>query len=221
MIVKCNKKLSEYKYLVSFDLASHNTGVCLWNISLKKPEKTFLISVQKSENFVFNLYQELVNFFNYLEENYCSKKEIFVCKEAMPLQLRGGSSTVQTFLALAKSHAILDFFLQQNGIDVYDYIGIYPATTHACLKKIMCLDSKATVDKKMINEYILNTYNISTKTFDESDAAFLAVTLISTKWNRDLCEQIKENKKHIKGLSSQKTIEDWTNRNVFLENLKI
>lgn len=210
MVVKTNKALNEYKYLIMFDLASHNTGVCLWDIDNERPVYSWTIVSEKKDGiFVAELYNKLCDFFNMLKETLkIDLKKVFVSKEAMPVQLRGGSSTVQTFVALAKAHAILDLYLELHNIDVYDYTGVYPATTHAYLKKSLGLDSKATVDKKDAKKFIEDKYCIEIKTFDESDAVFLAYTLLNSKWNKDIDEKIKEIKKHKKTLKQKKAIDE-------------
>ena len=222
MVIKYEKNISDYKYLLAFDLASHNTGVCLWDIEKNRPIKTYMVVTKKTETFVSDLYNNLEALFEKIKnEQKINLNEMFVCKEAMPVQLRGGSSTVQTFLALAKSHAILDLFLQKNNIDVYDFTGIYPATTHACLRKILGVDSKIVIDKEKIKEYIKGEFGLETQTYDESDAAFLAVTLINSKWNKDILEEIKEVKKHKKELKSSRAIADCDASIDFLNSLII
>jgi len=220
MVIKCKKPLDEYDYLVMFDLASHNTGVCLWNLKANRPEDTFIVVSNKVDgNFVFDLYQQLENLFQSIQNKGISLANIFVSKEAMPAQLRGGSSTVQTFIALAKAHAILDLYLEQHGIDTYDYVGVYPASTHAYLKKVLGLDSKASVDKKDIKKYIHDNYGLDTQTFDESDAVFLAQTLINSKWNKDIEEKIKDIKRHKKTLKMAKAIQDCDNQISSLQSM--
>ena len=219
--MKCNKDLKDYKYLVMFDLASHNTGVCVWDIHKNIPILSdTLVSTKKDGIFVAELYNVLNSFFEQLKQKNIQWNELFVSKEAMPVQLRGGSSTVQTFIALAKAHAILDLFLELNKIVVYDYIGVYPATTHAYLKKVLGLDSKASVDKKDTKKFIQQEYGIETKTFDESDAIFLARTLLNSKWNKDIQEKIKEVKKHKKELKMPKAIQDCEDIINKLENMQ-
>lgn len=222
MIVKYNKKIRDYKYLISFDLASHNTGICLWNIEKNKPEKTFLMTTKKTENFVYDLYQNLEIFFASLQKDFnIDLKDVFVCKEAMPVQLRGAASTVQTFVALAKSHAVLDLFLQQHDIDVYDYTGIYPITTHSYLKKLLSEENVESVDKNTIKKYVEQEFNLVVKSYDESDAVFLAVTLIQSKWNKDILEEMKEIKKHKKELVMKNAIAECEKKIDFLINLTI
>lgn len=220
-MIKLSKNIKEFKYLLTFDLASKNTGVCLFNLKENKPERVFMLRTKnKDKNFVLELYNLINDLFNNIYNLGIKKEEIFVSKEAMPSQLRGGSSTVQTFIALAKSHAVLDLYLDKNEINVYDYVGIYPATTHAYLKKVLNLDSKASVDKNDIQKYIYDTFNFQTDTLDESDAVFLAITLINSKWNKDIDEEIKEVKRHKRTLKLEKAIRDCDERINFLENLK-
>ena len=209
MVIQGKKSLEDYKYLVMFDLASHNSGVCLWDIQANSPLEAFSIVANKVDGvFVSELYNQLGVFFDKLKERGIKKEEIFVSKEAMPVQLRGGSSTVQTFIAMAKAHAILDLFLEQHNIDVYDYKGVYPATTHAYLKRLLGEDCKKTVDKKDIKEYVVKNYKIEVSNLDESDAVFLADTLVNSKWNKDIQEKIKEIKKHKKELKMKKAIQE-------------
>ena len=210
MIVKCNKSLKDYDYLVMFDLASRVTGVCLWDIKNNKPVQTFTIVTNKKDgNFVSSLYENIRLLIENIKAEFGPGK-IFISKEAMPTQLRGGSSTIQTFIALAEAHAILDLYAENFGVDVYDYTGVYPATTHAYLRKVLGLDSKASVDKKDIKKYVEENYDIKLKSLDESDAVFLALTLLNSKWNKDIDEEIKEVKeKKVKVKKDHKKLDNF------------
>jgi len=208
MEIKFKKNIDQYKYLVMFDLASKITGVCLWDIQNHKPIETQILKVTgKYELPVAELFELIHNYFGYLQHEYhIDLKDVLVGKEAMPSQLHGGSSTVQTFIALSRSHSILDNYLYQHNIDCYDYKGVAPITTHAYYKQLANLDSKAKVDKEMIRQYLYNLYNLTTITLDESDAIFLAKTLLEVKWNRDLDEAIREEKRHRKTLKAAHAI---------------
>ena len=120
----------------------------------------------------------------------------------MPTQLRGGNSTVQTFIALARSHAILDTYLFKNKIATYDYIGVYPVSTHAYFKRLINADKDYKVTKEDIREYLYRLYSIKDLTLDESDSIFLAKTLVEVNWNKDINEKIKELKRHKKTLKA-------------------
>ncbi len=222
MEIKLKHSISEYKYLVMFDLASHITGVCVWDIENNEPFKTTVIEVNKKlELPVAELYNQLDLFFLQLEKEGIKHSEILIYQEAMPTQMRGSSSTVQTFLSLARSHAVLDFYSYKNNIAVYDYIGVYPISTHAYLKKIRKWDSKHKVEKTDIKNYVEEKYNLTGLTFDETDAVFLAKTFIDIKWNKDINEAIKAVKKHSKELKSEKGVNACMEEIKRLEGLKI
>ena len=208
MEIKFHKNLDNYKYLIMFDLASRITGVCIWDLSKNIPIQTKVLKVNKDHELgVAALYAELDMFFNSLPSLGINLNDILVYKEAMPVQLRGGSSTVQTFIALAKSHAMLDYYTYSHSIAVYDYVGVYPISTHAYLRHLMNWDNKHKVEKQDIQTYIKNTYGFTDISFDESDAIMLAKTFIDIKWNKDLTEEIKAVKKHCKELKAQHSID--------------
>ena len=201
MEIKYLKSLKEYKYLIMFDLASKITGVCVFDLSRNCPLFTKVIKItSKEEPFVHELYNLIGSFFCELYEQHGIKLEDCVVSKEMPPSQAGRFTTIQTFMALAKSHAVLDLYCAERNVDVYDYVGVAPITAHCYFKKIMGLDSKSKVEKTDIRKYVSELYNISNLTLDESDAVFLAKTLIDLKWNNDLDEKIKELKRHKKGL---------------------
>ena len=224
MEIKFKHSITDYKYLVMFDLASKITGVCVWDIQKHIPCYTTILntSLENEELPVANLYNLLDRFFEKLyTEQQILATDILVYKEAMPVQLRGGSSTVQTFVALARSHAILDLYTFSHNIAIYDYVGVYPATTHAYYKKIQQLESKEKVTKELIKDYIEQKYNIQCKYCDESDAIFLALTFVENKWDKDLVEAQRLQKKHLKELVSEKAKSTVLEKIEYLEALKI
>ena len=222
MKIRTKKSLSGYKYLVVFDLASRITGVCLWSIAEHRPITTQVIKVNATcESKIKQLYVEIQAYFQQLQQQNIDLKDILVCKEAMPTQVHGGSSTIQTFIALAKSHAILDLFLENNNIDFYDDCGIYPASTHAYFRHIMDLNTQDKVTKEDVRQYVMSKYGLADISLDESDAVFLAETFVGAKWNRDLDEAIREVKRHKKELKAQHAIEQCNEEIEFLLSLKI
>lgn len=222
MKIKLQHSIFEYKYLVMFDLASHITGVCVWDIQNNIPLTTSVIETNKNAELpAADLYNHLDLFFHQLNEQGIKNSEILVYQEAMPTQIKGGGSTVQTFLSLARSHSILDLYTYKNNIAVYDYIGIYPISTHAYLKKIRGWDNKHKVEKIDIRDYIEEEYKLMGLTYDESDAVFLAKTFIDIKWNKDIDEAIKAVRKHSKELKSERGINTCLEEIKRLEGLKI
>lgn len=207
MEIKFKKSLSEYDHLIMFDLASKITGVCVFDLKKKKPlftkvlKVTGIIELPSAElDFLID------NFFLDLREKELLTNAL-VSFEAAPTQLRGGNSTVQTFIALAKAHAVLDLYLYKHKIDVYDYVGVYPISTHAYYKKITNSPQDTKVTKENLRDWVYLQYNINNLTLDESDAIFLAVTLINSKYEKDIDEQIRECKRHKKTLKAAYAIQ--------------
>lgn len=117
MEIKFKESLKSYHYLVMFDLASRTTGICVYDLTNNKPKFTTTIQVKgECELPAVELEEKIHAFMKDLPAQlYATKGQILVCKEAQPVQLRGGSSTISTFIALARSHAILDTYLYKNG----------------------------------------------------------------------------------------------------------
>ena len=185
MIVKGNKKITDYKYLIMFDLASKLTGVCVWDLIQKKPVKTeqIKVNVDSKRLAVGQLYELIKKFLIEVEEEFkINSENYFISFEAAPSQIRGGGgSTIQTFVALARAHATLDLYTFLEGRDVYDYVGIYPISTHAYLKKLVGFDKDHKVTKDDIKDYVYKTYGVGGVSYDETDAVFLAKTLVDCK----------------------------------------
>ena len=222
--VKCKKPLDCYDYLIMFDLASKNTGVSLWDLRKKKPVTVFQITIEDNEIIhVCELYEKIKKVIDQICKKYSTDySKILISKEAMPVQLRGRASTVQTFVALARSHATLDLFAEKHEIAVYDYIGIYPISWQAYFKRINGLDSKHLVSKEEVQKYLKDKYDyLEFETLDESDATFLAETLLFSKWNKDIDEEIKAVKREKKSLKAAHAITLRDQRIEFLEKIKI
>lgn len=210
MEIKYKKKLDDFKYLLMFDLASKKTGVCLWDLKKMTPiYTTQLITLSEGELQFYGLKTNIRDCLNSVLEKFnILKEDILLFKEAMPTQLHGGASTVQTFIALAKTHAVFDLYTYEEGLFVYDYIGIYPITTHSYLKKCNGWENSHKVDKKDIQEYVESNYGLRGLTPDEYDAVFLSKTFVEVKWDKDLEERIKEIKRHKKELKSPKALSE-------------
>lgn len=211
MEIKFKKSLLDYDYLVMFDLASKVTGACVWDIKNGRPVLTRAIRVTGACELPFaELKREIDSFFKVVREKIGGGR-FFVSKEMMPTQIHGGSSTVQTFLALAKSHAVLDVYCYERGIDCYDYKGVAPATTHAHYRRLTGLGPKEKVTKEMVRDYLRSEFADGPdggwgSTLDETDAVFLAQTLCEAKWDNDIRERIREEKRHKKELKAPHAI---------------
>ena len=223
MEIKFKDKIDTYDYLIMFDLASKITGVCVWDIKKKSPYYTRVIRVKDGTELPFADLKEKINAFFDEVDKIIGLKRCFVSKEMMPTQIHGGSSTVQTFVALAKSHAILDVCCYERGIACYDYKGVAPATTHAYYKHIKELGAKDKVTKEMVKDYLYELFpaQMQTTTLDETDAVFLAKTLCEVKWNNDVDERVREEKRHRKTLKAAHAIDAVDKEIERLKDLKI
>ena len=225
MQIKFKKSIHDFKYLLMFDLASRVSGVCLWNLEENAPVFTTTLNVRgELELPVAELLDQIILCVNslVLKISDASVDNILVIKEAMPTQLRGGSSTVQTFLALARSHATLDNCLYQNRMSVYDYVGIHPITWHNYFKKMQGLGKDDKVTKEMVHDYVVEKYNLDPETsLDETDAVFMCVAFLGVKWNNDLHDRILEVKRHRKTLKAPHAIKSCDDEIDRLNGLKI
>lgn len=224
MEIKCKKSLKEYDYLLMFDLASKNTGVCLWNLKTSKPVYTTALHVVGKEELpVSELNNVLKGLFKHLMIDLgIPLKKTLIMKEAMPTQLRGGSSTIQTFVAIARSHAIFDLLVYSNDLDMYDYVGIYPITWHNYFKKVSGLSKDDKVTKELVHDYVVQNYGLGEDiSLDETDAVFMCKTFLDIKWNADVQEGIRELKRHRKTLKAAHAIISYDEKIHALEALKI
>lgn len=128
---------------------------------------------------------------------------------------------MQTFLSLARSHAVLELYAAHHGLAMYDGVGVYPVTTHAYLRRILSLPKEAKVDKALIRQYVADTYNFTNLTFDESDAVFLAQTFVDVKFNQDIQDAMRAIKRRLKELKQPHRIEELHHELERLASLKI
>ena len=223
MEIKFKESLKSYRYLVMFDLASRITGVCVYDLTNNTPKFTETIRVKNEcELPAIELEQKIHEFLSQLPARlYTTKSQILVCKEAQPVQLRGGNSTISTFIALARSHAILDTYLFKNEWPTYDYTGVYPISWHAYFKKVVNAPKDFKVDKQVVRDYNMSTFGFKELSLDESDAIFLCKTFIEVKWNNDIDEQVREVKRHKKTLKAPHAIQAADDEIERLKQLKM
>lgn len=190
--------------ILMFDLASHITGWCLYDSIKGVPIRHGVITVDREgPNPDYDLKEQL-------KKTIASARsdDLIVSTEAMPTQLRGGSSTIKTFIAMAQAHSDLSIACAEAGVRMYDRIGVYPASTHAYLRRLLGRDIDFKPDKDDIRSYCCKLWKLDEKTisYDESDAMFLAKTLIDVKWDKDIDEQIRDLKRHRKELKEPSAI---------------
>lgn len=209
MEIKYTKKLSNYDWVVMFDLATKSTGVCVWDIKKEKPAFTYnIVTTGNTGNRAKELWDELDRFFVHFTKkvglNDYSK--VLVYRELCPIQ-QGKFTTAKTLISLGKSHAVLDLYLAEKNLDYYDLEGISPSTTHAYFRRLNGLGPKDKVEKEDVRAYLAREYGIDSKLcLDESDAVFLAKTFVDIFWDQKIDEEIKERKRHRKTLKAPSAI---------------
>ena len=223
MEVKFKKKLSDYDYLVMFDLATGSTGVCAWNLASARPAFTEnLTTTGKTGNRAGELWDELDRFFM----DFASKLgledfgRVIVHRELCPIQ-QGRFTTAKTLISLGKSHAVLDLYLREKGLDYYDLDGVSPSTTHAHFRGLAGLGPKDKVTKEMVRDYLVSEYGIDPRTgLDETDSVFLAKTFVERFWDKEIDEEKRNVRRHIKTLKAPAAIAKATEGLAFLDSLK-
>lgn len=223
MEIKFKKKLSDYDYVVMFDLASKISGVCVWDIAKGRPILTRKLVVRDGEaNKAAGLISQIDGFFMNLTDQLGipDLSKVLVYRELCPVQ-QGRFTTAKTLIALGKAHAVLDIYLAEKGLDYYDLMGVAPATTHSYYRKLRGLPSTEKVEKTDIRDYLISEYGIEGDlSLDETDAVFLAKTFVDVFWNKELREEIKERKKHMKALKAVNAIEKVKDEISFLSSLE-
>lgn len=203
---KFNYKLSDFNYILGFDLATYKTGACLFDcrkqcfIDLREIEVE-----QKTINKHISLFERLHEYFNFL--SLIAHGKILVIKEACPLQ-SGPFTTISTLQSLGASHAVLDICMggSYKGIELipYDNIGIYAVGVKALFRtKQNTKPQKEDIRKELVNIYNLDD---SILTDNISDSVGVIHTLINRKWNRDIEAQVRELRKETKQLKMQNAI---------------
>ena len=223
MEAKFRKKLSDYKYLVMFDLASKTTGVCIWDVTHGKPvASTAIVVPDRVDNRARGLWDALDDFFvRFALPLGVSQENAIVHRELCPLQ-QGRFTTAKTLIALGKAHAVLDLYLAEKGWDYYDLDGVSPSTTHAFFRRIRGLTPKDKVEKEDMRSYLAEEYGIDPRIgLDESDAIFLAKTFAESFWDKELDDEMRNERRHIKGLKAPAAIRAGRERLEFLASLKI
>lgn len=222
MVGKFFKKIDEYDYIISFDLALHKTGVSVYSISKKTIiDYKEIEAVGDGDSILYDLYNKIqsyiINFVAYDET------EILIIKESLPVQC-GKFTTIKTLQQLAKAHAVLGLAIEDlmekyknTNIIQYDDIGIHSVSVKALFSTEKCKKpTKKDVRKKVVELYHLNDTLL---TDDISDSIAIIYTLLNKKWNQDIKNEIKNKKKEIKNLKLNYAIENKKKEIEHLESL--
>ena len=208
MEIKYNKNLSNYNYVLSFDLAKQKTGWALVDIKSNKIEKFGMVILnQKADSVWLDIYDKIIVVLNDIKEHcQISGKRFFVLKEKLPNQA-GKFTTIASLQSLAQVHAIWELACEKTGVDVYDFQGVHSVSVKAFFKKRYGIEKP---QKEDIARLICENYcfNIGENPLDITYAIACVQTLVEHKWNQDIIDKTKELKKEQKKYKSDKKIEE-------------
>lgn len=223
-MIKYQKSLSDYKYIISFDLAKNLTGYSLIDYRNHKVLHAGVIDMSKStcESFWYAyaaaLRSALGQCLNALSRPL-KKSEVFITKEKLPNQ-SGRFSSIEALQALAQCHAIFDATVYDFGVDYYDFDGVHSVSVKAYFKRLTGIDKPTKEDIcSYISKYF--NYDFSKTTLDVTDSIAVAMTLVDVKYNKDLSEKIKELKKSLKQYQSAARIRQVQDEIARLQSLII
>ena len=222
--VKFNKSLSDYSYILSFDLAKQKTGWGLVNIKSNKIEKFGMIILDdKSESAWEDIYDKIVNVLDKTKE-FCQRfgGRFFILKERLPNQA-GKFSTIATLQNLAQVHTAWELACIKSEVEYYDLDGVHSVSVKAFYKREYGI---AKPQKEDIADIVCEHYGfkIGNNPLDITDAIACVQTLTDYKWNEDIKDEIKELKKEEKKYKTEKKkaeIEEEISRLKSLERLEV
>lgn len=220
-MLKFNQKITDFQYVLSFDLAKHISGYSLIDIVNNKVIYAGVIDTKKAKNdFVWDYFYTSVS--DVINEcvNKVGNQKLLITKERLPSQ-NGRFSTIDTLQGLAQAHAIFDLAVCRSGEQFYDYDGVHSVSVKAHFKTLTGLDKP---QKEDIAEYIQKRYkdfNFNEYPLDVTDSIAVTITLIEKKYNSDINERIKMVKKEIKKAKANIKINKLKEEVDFLEHLKI
>lgn len=219
MEAKFQKRLSDYKYALVCDLAQYESGFALLDVSTGALVETHQISVPKSSiqptGEMYKMFDEMIN--EFLSKYNLQVEDLLIVKEQLPINC-GPHSTAQTLQALAAAHAVFNIHTYLKNLYTYSN-GIHSISVKTYFKKLLGIEKP---QKDDIRAAVCKYYDIDSEsiTRDESDAIALWFCLCGTKWNKDIDEQIKLEKKHRKTLTAKHAIKDVDDEIERLEGLK-
>ena len=203
-MVKYNYDLSNYDYVLSFDLAKQKTGWALVDIKSNRIEDFGMIILdEKADSVWLNIYDKIAAVLENAKR-YCSKleKRFFVLKEKLPNQA-GKFTTIASLQGLAQVHAIWELVCDKSEVEIYDFDGVHSVSVKAFFKRKYEVEKpqKEDIAKLVCENYC---FDIGDNPLDITDAIACVQTLVEHKWNEDIKDKIKELKKEQKNYKTEK-----------------
>lgn len=222
-ILKFNSKIEDYRYILSFDLAKIKTGYSLLDTKTNQIVMIGIINtaIYNDKNsfwldFVADILEVFRSAANIAEQ---TDGKFFVIKERLPAQA-GIKSTIATLQELAKIHGIFDYTVQMSGTDCYDWNGVHSVSVKSYFKHLLEIDKPQKEDIANKIYQLFPDTDFSDFTYDVTDSIAVTLTLLNSKWNKDIEEEIKETKKELKKFKSEKKIQELNEKIEFLNTLR-
>lgn len=198
-IVKFNKSIHDYRYILAFDIAKHQTGWALIDL-----ENINIVSygtiVTEQGNEWADFYAKAKAVMDLVRDGVGG--QFFIIKERLPNQA-GRFSTIATLQGLAGAHAIFDLVCAHSNVDVYDCDGIHSISVKSYFKSLTEKDKPDKADVADAVKHITAYYG-EFENYDITDAAACAIALINKKWNADIAQKIKDLKSEQKKYKTEK-----------------
>ena len=203
-MVKYNCDLSNYDYILGFDLAKQKTGWALVNIKTNRIEMSGIIILnEKVDSVWLDIYDKIAVFLEDVKR-HCQnlKKKFFVLKEKLPNQA-GKFTTIASLQGLAQVHAIWELACEKSGVEVYDFEGVHAISVKAFFKRKYGIEKP---QKEDIAKFVCERYgfDIGERPLDITDAIACVETLVEYKWNEDIQGKIKQLKKEARSYKTEK-----------------
>ena len=205
-MIKYQRKLNDFQYILSFDLAKRVSGYALWDFKNDKVLMAGVIDTRLApSDFIWKFfYDEVDKVIKKAQKIIGVNKSslLFLTKEKLPTQ-NGPHSTIETLQGLAQAHSIFDLVASNAGIEMYDYEGIHSVSVKAYFKSLLIDNEKP--QKEDIAKYIKERFvgfDFGSLSLDVTDALAVAITLVEKKYDMDIKDEIKRIKKELKTYKS-------------------
>lgn len=226
MEVKFERRMSEYNYILSFDIAKHKSGFALIDIVHDKLVCYGLIVTDSNNQMPWlEFYDKVFGVIDGVRREFGDK--FFVVKERLPNQ-GGPRSSIAALQELAKAHAVFDLVVALTGVDYYDFDGVAAVSEKAYYKGKYGIEKPSKEDIfncikqefPELEKYDAKDYTNPEWSLDISDAIAVIQTLRFRKWDADLDLEIREQKKALKKLKRVRDIKEREAHISYLQSLK-
>lgn len=201
-MVKFNKHLTDYRYVLAFDLAKHRTGYALVDILNNVVAMSGLVDMDNGAEFPWSgVYSQFMDVIH-TAKSIAGDDEFFVTKEKLPNQA-GRFTTIASLQGLAQVHAIWELCCCHSGVEVYDCEGVHSVSVRAHIAHQTGIEKPT---KEDVADYVSKKYGFKgvSTALDVTDAIAVVDTLVDKKWNSDIDVEIKTLKKQIKTYKTDK-----------------